>query len=171
MEQRGDKPSIPDRHCEPLPDSYYHAEPISGTWTVHRILSVTGIPLVVITGIITLALVVMHLKNYTNPSIQRQLVRTILVPASFSIFGFFALTFYHASEYLVPVADLYEAFALLAFFFFMIITVTPDEDQRLAFFAKLERKTRRGKVIPGGSLGWYSVRAFPLLAFHPFCIY
>jgi hypothetical protein len=146
--------------CDPLPDADYYAEPIAGSWTFHKIITVTGGALTILTTLICLFLCVLHLRYYTNPPEQRQLIRIIIVPAVFAIFSFFGLWFYDASNYLIPIADFYECFALVAIFYYIISVVTPNEDnnQRLEFFDQLENKAKDGSVIPGGSLKWFSVR-------------
>lgn len=143
--------------CIPIPPAYYEAEPISGNWVLHHILTVAAAPLVLSTTLVTLFIVGRHLATYTNPDIQRQLIRVILVPLCFGVFGFFSLWFYDAAEYLPSISDLYECFALVAFFCHIISLATPDEKLRLWFFHALENKTRRGKIIPGGSLKWLAV--------------
>ncbi len=146
--------------CEPLPEAYYYAEPIAGSWTFHKIITVTGGALTILITLICLFLCVLHLRYYTNPPEQRQLIRIIIVPAAFAVFSFLGLWFYDASNYLIPIADFYECFALVAIFYYIITVVTPIEDsnQRLEFFYKLENKAKDGSVIPGGSLQWFSVR-------------
>ncbi|KAH8886235.1 hypothetical protein GQ53DRAFT_828235 [Thozetella sp. PMI_491] len=146
------------RICEPVPSSYYEVEPISGSWTLHRILTVIAGPLTALVAIVILGLAAMHLRTYTNPPAQRQLVRVILVPLSFAGFSFFSLWFYDAAEYLIPLADLYECFALVSFFYYMIVLVTPDEEYRLMFFHNLEKKGSKGRIISGGSLKWLAKR-------------
>jgi len=56
------------------------------------------------------------------------------------------------------VADLYECFALVGIFYYIITAVTPDESKRLLFFQELENKDKNGNVIPGGSLAWFYQR-------------
>jgi hypothetical protein len=117
----------------------------------------------VLTGL-TLAvgtfIAIMHWFNYTNPRQQRQLARAVVVPAVFSIFSFFSIWFYDDVGYLIPCADLYECFALVGIFYYIINAVTPDESKRLLFFQGLENKDKDGSVIPGGSLEWLYVRSF-----------
>jgi hypothetical protein len=145
--------------CDPLPESDYQAGPIAGSWTFHKVITVTSAALTILTILICLLLSLLHVRYYTNPPEQRQLIRIIIVPAVFAIFSFFGLWFYNASNYLIPVADFYECFALVAIFYYIISVVTPneDDDQRLAFFSQLENRAKDGSVIPGGSLQWFSV--------------
>lgn len=145
------------RNCTPVDPNYYYAEPISGSWALHKIMTVTGAPLTILTALTCFWIAARHLANYTNPHVQRQMVRAAVTPFAFSVCAFFGLWFYDASEYLVPVAHLYECFALVAFFYYMIMVAAPDPDSRVEFFHNLERRGRGGKVIPGGSLKWFAV--------------
>lgn len=84
-----------------------------------------------------------------------RLVRAVNVPAIYAIFSLLSIGFYNASDYLVPVADLYECFGLVAIFYFMINVVAPNED-RDSFFDQLELRSA-GETTPGGSLAWFQV--------------
>jgi hypothetical protein len=143
--------------CTPEPSSYYQAEPITGTWTFHKIIIVTSAALAVLTAIICFGLAAMHLFHYTNRQEQRNLIRAIMVPAIFAIFSFFAVWFYDDAAYLAPCADLYECFALVAFFYYMVQVVAPDDEKRLSFFSQLEVRGKDGQAVAGGSLGWFYV--------------
>jgi hypothetical protein len=83
-------------------------------------------------------------------------VRAINVPAIFAIFAFFSVWFYDEASYLVPCGDLYECFALVALFYYIISVVAPDAGSRNAFFDQLELH-EHGETVPGGSLKWFQV--------------
>jgi hypothetical protein len=145
--------------CATIPLSDYHANPVAGTWTLHTVMIVTS---AVLTGIILVVgtfICFMHFANYTNPKQQRQLARVAFMPAVFALFSFFCIWFYDEQGYLVPVADLYESFALVGIFYYIINVVTPDESKRLSFFRGLKINDKKGSnIFPRDSVDWLFVR-------------
>jgi len=115
--------------------------------------AITGIT----TVLLSLSLAFSHLIHYTTPSHQRQLIRALVVPASFAFFCFLAIAAPSAAEYLLPLAELYECFALVALFLFIIYTVAPDRQGRLAALAVLG-EGERGKALKGGWVKWLARR-------------
>jgi hypothetical protein len=74
----------------------------------------------------------------------------------FSIFG---LCFYRDSNYVVAIADFYEIYALVGFFYYLISVVSPDESTRLEGFQQLDVQEKDGSTQPGGGLRWLYVRS------------
>ena len=86
-----------------------------------------------------------------------RLVRAINAPWIFGLTSLLSVAFYSASYYVAPLGDLYEVFALVAMYLYMIALVSPDESRRDSFFGSLENLDH-GHVVPGGSLAWFQVR-------------
>jgi Organic solute transporter Ostalpha len=145
--------------CSGTPASYFDTDPVTGSWTLQKLLTVTAAPLTAITAIVCLALAMSHLANFTIPHQQRQLVRVTIVPAVFAIFSILGLCFYRDSNYVVAVADFYEIYALVGFFYYLISVVAPDETTRLEFFQQLDAQEKDGSTQPGGGLRWLYVRS------------
>jgi hypothetical protein len=120
-------------------------------------MTVTAAPLTVLTVVVCLVMALFHLMNFTVPNQQRQLVRVLVVPAVFSIFSIIGLCFYRDSPYVIAIADFYETFALIGFFYYIVSIVTPDESTRLEFFQQLDSKEERGNMKSGGDLNWFYV--------------
>ena len=57
---------------------------------------------------------------------------------------------------MAPIADLYECFAVVAIFYYMITIISPDENNRESFFQQLELNDQDAN-LPGGGLEWFSV--------------
>ncbi|KAI8322012.1 DUF300-domain-containing protein, partial [Martensiomyces pterosporus] len=70
--------------------------------------------------IISVIHIVSHLKNYTVPRQQRQIVRIILMIPIYSIISFLSYRFYREAPYYKAVRDCYEAFAIASFYMLLL---------------------------------------------------
>ncbi|KAJ1961827.1 hypothetical protein GGI12_003025 [Dipsacomyces acuminosporus] len=61
-----------------------------------------------------------HLRNYTVPRQQRQIVRIILMIPIYSIISFLSYRFYREAPYYKAVRDCYEAFAIASFYMLLL---------------------------------------------------
>lgn len=97
--------------------------------------------------------------HLVRPNEQKQIVRIILFAPVFAIFNFFALWIYDVSWILLPFPELYECFALVAMFYLMVLYVSPDEENRKAYFHHLQRLGRYSQKAKHdrGSLRWFQV--------------
>ena len=87
-----------------------------------------------------------------------RIVWIILCLPIFAIFNWFCAFSYQAAGFLVPIPQIYEAFAIVALFYLYVTYTSPDETNRERFFDGLERRTRWGRAKHGkGSLGWFHV--------------
>ncbi|KAF9636100.1 putative duf300-domain-containing protein [Lasiodiplodia theobromae] len=100
----------------PAPISDAEAKPLSIGITTQRLLTYISIPCAAISSIACLYLIFKHLHRYTRPAEQRQIVRLIFTPVIYSILAVLSLLFYDAHEYIEPLPELYEAFALACLF-------------------------------------------------------
>ena len=100
--------------------------------------------------------------NITHLYLHR-IVRVVLTPAIFAVFSFFGVWFYHATNYLTPLAELYECFALVALFLLLVSYIAPSPHEQkqhaLHFFANLPRTNREATQLKHGrgSLRWFYV--------------
>jgi len=83
---------------------------------------------VLITVPISVLGIVQHLVNWYMPQVQKFVVRILFMVPIFSIQSWFSLFFHSASPYLTAVRDLYEAFVLSSFVYY-IIELCGGEDQ------------------------------------------
>ena len=69
--------------------------------------------------------------------------------------------FYGATDYIAPIAQYYEGFAIVALFLLYITYITPNESSRLQFYYSIERQGFRGRVKEPrqGSLRWFKARS------------
>jgi hypothetical protein len=141
-------------------------KPVVGNLTFQHLILLISIGCAGTTAVLALWLIVKHLHRYTQPRQQRQIIRIIATPVVFAVMSTLAILDYGAANYLIPVRDLYETFALASLFLLFIEYVTPDEDSREAYFSNLENRKKRGSmfsrskaydVIPGGCLKWFNV--------------
>ncbi|EOD52494.1 putative duf300-domain-containing protein [Neofusicoccum parvum UCRNP2] len=147
----------------PAPVSSVEAEPLSIGITLHNLLVYIAIPCVVLTAVISLFLIFKHLHRYTRPSEQRQIVRMVFTPVVFGVFALLALNFYDAHEYLMPLPDLYEAYAL-ACLFVLFVHYTRDPTLQDAWGPK--RTNTRNEfdgVAPNLKKTWIMVFQYPIV--------
>src|SRR2546423_8835754 len=135
----------------PLPkdeaDLLLVAEPIALGLTFQHLILLISIGCAGAATILTLWLVLKHLHRYTQPRQQRQIIRVIFNPVVFAVLSVFAILDYDAAIYLIPLRDLYEAFALASIFLLFTEYVAPDEATREAYFLDLENRKRRGNLF------------------------
>lgn len=61
------------------------------------------------------------------------------------------------APYISPGRDIAEALPMAAFFLLMTAYVAPDEGPQDEFFAQMTLLDKKGKMMGGGSFGWYRV--------------
>jgi len=83
---------------------------------------------VLITVPISVLGIVQHLVNWYMPQVQKFVVRILFMVPIFSIQSWFSLFFHSASPYLTAIRELYEAFVLSSFVYY-IIELSGGEDQ------------------------------------------
>lgn len=64
------------------------------------------------TALISLSLIVQHLRRYRAPKEQRQIIRIVFSIPIYSVIAFFEILRYQDARYIDPLGDLYEAFGL-----------------------------------------------------------
>ena len=144
------------------PKANDHGEVLSFGITFKSLLTYITTLCICLTLISTIILVSKHLRRYTVPKEQRQIVRIIFMPLFFSFLSLLSVLFYEKSIYLKPIMQVYEAFCFAALFFLFLEYLCPEEEERAGYFSKVENKDKKGNIIPGGSLTWYNVRfTFP----------
>jgi hypothetical protein len=142
-------------NCPPRPDSG-PGQPIAGSLTFKHLISIICWVCFGVSTLLWLSLVIPHLRRYAAPNEQRQIIRIVLTPLVFAIFAVISTHAYHAADYLEPLSNLYEAFALASLFLLYVQYVAPDEAIREQFFQNLEVASKRGNVTDG--LRWFRVR-------------
>ncbi|OQU98616.1 hypothetical protein CLAIMM_04373 [Cladophialophora immunda] len=120
------------------------AKPVVGDLSYHTLTTYIAAGTTICTWILCSILTLAHLLRYTEPRQQKQIVRLIWTPAVFAIFSFFGVWHYNLANYLTPVAELYECFALIALFFLLVAYLAPESfEGQLHFFV-----THAGTVKP-----------------------
>eukprot|EP01103_Thecamoeba_quadrilineata_P007900 TRINITY_DN17722_c0_g1_i1.p1 TRINITY_DN17722_c0_g1~~TRINITY_DN17722_c0_g1_i1.p1 ORF type:complete len:482 (-),score=69.00 TRINITY_DN17722_c0_g1_i1:153-1427(-) len=85
-----------------------------------------------------------HLSNFTNPTIQRHIVRIIFMIPIYAVASFLALLFRESAFYWVVARDCYEAYVLYSFFRLLIEIASGEEKLIL----KLERTPQMRYTMP-----------------------
>lgn len=132
-------------------------EPITGTLTFKSLITYINYACLGLTLILWLVLAIPHLRRYRAPDEQRPIFRIISTPLVFAIFALISVHVYTAAEYVDPIANLYEAYALASLFLLYVHYVVPEARNRNEFFRNLEAKARDGKPIRDGSIRWFMV--------------
>ena len=90
-------------------------------WFIAGIFVLLSIP-------VSIGEVFLHLSHFTNPKLQRYVIRLILMAPIYSATSWLALRFKEASIYLDTARDFYEAFAIYSFTFFLIACLGEEDD-------------------------------------------
>lgn len=128
--------------------------------TFHKLTILISAPCLAITVISSGYLAWKHVRNYTAPQEQRQIIRIIALPVFYSLFNFLALCWYGTYQYVQPITGLYESFAIAALFFLLLEWVCPEGTDREKYFDEFPFKDKKGVIVEGGSLAWFQVSPF-----------
>jgi hypothetical protein len=150
--------------CPPDPHFGVVAEPISGSLTFQDIMTITAWVCFGVTLLLWLGLAIPHLRRYKAPNEQRQILRIISMPVWFTIVALIVLHVYKAAQYVEPLANLYEAYAMASLFLLYVHYVAPEAHTRAEFFQNLQTMTKSGAAAAGGSLHWFRVCQLELLS-------
>jgi hypothetical protein len=137
--------------------SYVEGLPVSGSLSFRDIILIVCWVCFGVSILLWLALVIPHLRRYNAPNQQRQIFRIISLPVIFEAITIASVYAYHVSDYLEPIPNLFEAFALASLFLLYVHYVAPEAHTREEFFESLDRISSNGEVVPGGSLRWFRV--------------
>ena len=131
-----------------------HAEPITGDLLLHQLMwyiAAGCAGFAILTGTL---LTILHISHYREPHVQRQLIRILWTSPIFAIFSFLAVFSYHITEYMVPIIELYEAFAMVSVFFLMLwhLSHTTNLDDQIRIVTAIPytptKKRDRGPYTP-----------------------
>lgn len=147
--------------------------PIVGSFTAQHLLLMISTICAGLTIFISYFLIIKHLHRYPEPKQQRQIIRIIFTPVVYSALSALSIINYQVAQYMQPLIDLYETFALVSIFLLFVEYVAPDEHTRTTFFARLEKIKPKSKfrpskgsiVVPGGSQVWYEVKYFAVFSY------
>jgi len=128
--------------------------------TFHKLTILICAPCLGITTLSSGYLAWKHVRNYTAPQEQRQILRIIALPIFYSLSNFLALCWYRTYQYIQPIAGVYESFAIAALFFLLLEWVCPEGTDREKYFDEFPFKDKKGVIVEGGSLDWFHVSLF-----------
>mmetsp|Transcript_14687 Transcript_14687/g.28285 ORF Transcript_14687/g.28285 Transcript_14687/m.28285 type:complete len:501 (+) Transcript_14687:92-1594(+) len=101
----------------------------------HTLYLVAGI-FVLVTVPISSQGILQHLVNWYMPQVQKFVVRILFMVPIYSIEAWFSLYFHGAFEYLRAFRELYEAFAIASFLYYIIELLGGEENLALALRTK-----------------------------------
>ena len=70
---------------------------------------------VAVTVLLSVILIIQHLRNYTHPTLQRYAIRIILMVPVYAIDSYLSLLFTNAAFYINAMRDAYEAYVIYNF--------------------------------------------------------
>ena len=117
--------------CPELP------QPVFVKGSAHTGMLYFGIACAVITTIAMLFLIITHLARYSRPREQRQIVKMAFMPIVMAVCCAAALVGYAEAAYIQPLAELYDALALPAFFLLLVQFTVPDGEFGPDLFEKM----------------------------------
>lgn len=113
---------LKDGNC-PVPDG---VEDLSIQGNAHKVMTIVALVGLATTFVISVSLIVQHLRRYRLPKEQRQVIRIAFAPVVFAAVSFCQVLDYKIAQYIDPIGDLYEAFALCALF--LLVSLHPHRD-------------------------------------------
>lgn len=143
--------------ARPIPDLVGGPLYANSDITFHQLMIYICAPCLGITSLSAIYLAFQHVRNYTAPQEQRQILRIIFLPVFYSLFNFLALCWYRTYQYVQPLSGLYESFAIAALFFLLLEWVCPEGTDRNKYFDEFPFKDKKGVIVEGGSLAWFQV--------------
>ncbi|KAI9754079.1 MAG: exosome nuclease subunit [Chaenotheca gracillima] len=158
--------------CAPTPSTGPPAVIVGKLTSQHLFLLITAL-CAIITLISSLSLILMHLRRYTVPPEQRQIVRIVFTPAFFAITSCLSILSYKAGFYIQPVQNLYEAYALGSMFYLLVQFTAPEDKMREHHFYHLGSKLEPGQQVPGGNLfrfNWAWIMVFQYTVVKPILV-
>lgn len=81
--------------------------------------------------------IVMHMVNFSNPDLQRYIIRIIWIVPIYGIESWFALRYDHYAVYMQAARELYEAYVIYSFVYYLLNFLGTDES---AVVSVLRRK-------------------------------
>lgn len=150
--------------ARPIPDLVGGPLYANSDITFHQLMIYVSAPCLALTCISCACLAWRHVRNYTAPQEQRQILRIIGLPVAYSLFNFLALCWYRNYQYIQPISGLYESFAIAALFFLLLEWVCPEGTDRDKYFDELPFKNKKGVIVEGGSLAWFHVSSISIPA-------
>ncbi|RPD56533.1 DUF300-domain-containing protein [Lentinus tigrinus ALCF2SS1-6] len=123
----------------------------SGSALPFPILLVSGLCTVVATFVSAMS-ILMHLKNYRKPHLQRQVIRIMLMVPLYAIASFISLFSLEAAFFIDVVRDIYEAFVIYCFFDLLIAYLGGER----SLLILLHGRPPKYPVFPG-NLMWREV--------------
>ncbi|KYQ99696.1 transmembrane protein [Tieghemostelium lacteum] len=78
--------------------------------------------------ILSFYLIYKHLRNYTNPDLQKYIVRILFMVPIYSVDSWLSLRFISISLYLDVIRDTYEAYVLYCFFNLIVAVIEKEHD-------------------------------------------
>ncbi|KAI9022345.1 organic solute transporter Ostalpha-domain-containing protein [Phycomyces nitens] len=113
--------------------------------TFHPVAIHIAIICTIISTCISFTAVWSHWKNYRQPSLQRQVIRILLMVPIYGISTCISLVSLNTAFYVDTFRDIYEAFVLYAFFNLLLSKLGGER----ALFAKLHSRPPSKNVFPG----------------------
>lgn len=104
--------------------------------------------------------IVQHLVNYYMPQVQKFVVRILFMVPIFSVEAWFSLFFHAASEYIRAFRELYEAFVLSSFVYYIIELLGGEDQLALKLRVKDAKYGRHGPPFRFVCREWQMGRAF-----------
>ncbi|CAN9317121.1 unnamed protein product [Alternaria alternata] len=93
-----------------------HEKPLFGNMTAHELLITIATASSIIAISLSLYLVYRHLTNYTQPKLQKLIIRIVLMVPIYTICCTLSIPFYESSVYLGAIYEFYESLVIASFF-------------------------------------------------------
>ncbi|KAF3770465.1 hypothetical protein M406DRAFT_247007 [Cryphonectria parasitica EP155] len=150
-------------------------DPITGSWTFHKLNLVISGAAVAFSCLSIFILMANHAMHLSKPNEQLKIMRICLLIPVYGILCFLSVVAPEAYVYLHPWTDLAQAVALGNFFLLLCELVSPNGNERDTFFAALKVPAKKKRRNGGASsaqdgLTWYRRKWIAIFQFTPVSI-
>ncbi|GIM14058.1 hypothetical protein Vretimale_17090 [Volvox reticuliferus] len=100
--------------------------------------------------------IAMHTEYYTQPRLQKHVIRILLMVPIYAVDAWFALRFQKAREYLDPIRECYEAFVIYSFFAYLMAFLQDtygDLDEHMSKKPQMQHMWCLQYVLPPWDMG------------------
>ncbi|KAJ5333005.1 Transmembrane protein [Penicillium brevicompactum] len=162
--------SSSSNHTCPMPQdlSAEASEPFAGDMTFHTFNKILSGSCAAFVCLAIFVLMTMHATHFSNPARQIKIMRICVLLPIYAVLSFLAIAFPNSYVYLMAWVDVFQAIALCAFFFLLCDFLSPGQEERAIFFAKLQPNSKTSKPVDGLTWfkkKWIAVLQYPIVAF------
>ncbi|KAI5919672.1 organic solute transporter Ostalpha-domain-containing protein [Camillea tinctor] len=113
---------------------------ITGSLRVHGLLICLAVASSLVACVLSFYLMFRHATNYTQPKVQKQILRILLMVPVYTVACTLSIQFYQQEVYIASVYEFYESLVVASFFLLLCNYMHPDLEKLRQTFALIKPK-------------------------------